>query len=310
MGAERILITGANGQIGSDLAEALREQYGQDNVITTDLRAPAHPDAGPWDILDVLDKKAIEEKFGKYRPAQVYHLAAMLSAVAEQKPLAGWNLNMNSLLSILQAAVDRGISKVFWPSSIGAFGPGTPKDQTPQHTIMDPTTVYGISKKAGEGWCRYYFEKYGLDVRSIRYPGLISYKTKPGGGTTDYAIAIFHAAKKEQHYTSFLRADTELPMMYMPDAIRGTLRLMDAPAESLRIRSSYNFAGLSFTPSELAAAIRKLIPGFRIDYKPDFRQAIADSWPHSIDDSYAREDWGWQAAYDLDRMAADMLAHI
>lgn len=310
MGAERILITGANGQIGSDLAEALRSQYGQNNVITTDLRAPAHPDAGPWDILNVLDKKGIEEKFKKYRPTQIYHLAAMLSAVAETKPLAGWDLNMNSLLSILQAAVDLDISKVFWPSSIGAFGPSTPKDHTPQITIMDPNTVYGISKKAGEGWCQYYFEKYGLDIRSIRYPGLISYKTKPGGGTTDYAVAIFHAAKKEQHYTSFLRADTELPMMYMPDAIRGTLLLMDAPAERLRIRSSYNFAGLSFTPAELAEAIRKLIPDFHIDYQPDFRQAIADSWPHSIDDSYAREDWSWHADYDLDRMASDMLSHI
>ncbi len=310
MAAERILVTGANGQIGTELVEALRRIHGAENVISTDLRPPHHPEAGPYDLLDVLDKKSIENAYTKHRPTQIFHLAAMLSAIAEQKPLAGWNLNMNSLLFILQASVDFGVSRVFWPSSIGAFGPTTPKDQTPQVTIMDPTTVYGISKKAGEGWCNWYFDKHGLDVRSIRYPGLISYKTKPGGGTTDYAVAIFHGAKKEKRYTSFLRADTELPMMYMPDAIRGTLELMNTPSHRLSIRTSYNFAGISFTPAQLAESIRKHIPDFQIDYAPDYRQAIADSWPHSIDDSVARHDWGWHPEYDLDKMTTDMLAHI
>lgn len=310
MAKETILITGANGQIGSELSQALRGEYGENQVITTDIKPARNPGAGPHEILDVLDRQAIGALLDRYKPTQIYHMAAMLSAVAERKPLKGWELNMNSLLYIFEAALEKDIQKIFWPSSIGAFGPTTPKVNTPQVTVMDPTTVYGISKKAGEGWCQNYYQKHDIDVRSIRYPGLISYKTPPGGGTTDYAIDIYHHAKRGEQYSCFLDQDTRLPMMYMPDAIRGTMELMHAPANSLTVRTSYNFAGISFSPAEIAAAIRKEIPAFEIGYKPDYRQKIADSWPSSIDDAIANQDWGWQPAYNLDEMTRDMLAHI
>ena len=309
--AATILLTGACGQIGSELTLALRARFGTDQVVATDIRLPEGELAnGPFELLDVMDAAAVQAIIRKHQPEQVYHLAAMLSATAEKYPLKGWALNMDSLLYMLEAAADNGVKKVFWPSSIGAFGKHSPKVNTPQYTVMDPSTVYGISKLAGEGWCQYYWEKKGLDVRSIRYPGLISYASPPGGGTTDYAIDIFYQALEKQHYVSFLGPDTMLPMMYMPDAIRGTLQLMDAPVDQITVRSSYNLAGISFTPAQIAAAIQQHIPRFSIEYKPDFRQQIADSWPGSIDDSQARLDWGWQPDYDLTAMTADMLAHI
>lgn len=308
---EKILVTGACGQIGSELTVALRKQWGTDAVIATDVKTPEGELAdGPFAHFDVLDRDRLGDLIKQYKPTQVYHLAAMLSATAEKNPLKGWQLNMDSLLYLLEAAVEANIKKVFFPSSIGAFGSHTPRNQTPQYTTMDPSTVYGISKLAGEGWCQYYFEKRGLDIRSVRYPGLISYKTLPGGGTTDYAIDIFYQALLKGNYTSFLSADTALPMMYMPDAIKGTLQLMEAPADQLSVRTSYNFAGFSFTPDQLAKAIQQHIPAFTIHYEPDYRQAIADSWPSSIDDSFARKEWGWQPDYTLENMVEDMLANI
>lgn len=308
---ETILITGACGQIGSELTLALREVFGNTHVIATDIKSPEGALAeGPFVPLDVTDQKAINTLVAQYRPTQFYHLAAMLSAVAEKKPLQGWALNMDSWLYVLEACTAHGVKKVFFPSSIGAFGKHTPKNNTPQYTAMDPATVYGISKQAGEGWAQYYFEKKNLDVRSIRYPGLISYKTLPGGGTTDYAIDIFYKAISKGTYTSFLSQDTRLPMMYMPDAIRGTLQLMEAPADAISVRTSYNFAGFSFTPGELAEVIHQHLPGFTITYAPDYRQQIADSWPSSIDDAYARKDWQWQPEYTMEDMVADMIQHI
>lgn len=307
-----MLITGACGQIGSELTLALREKYRHSQVIATDLREPTEDlkDSGPFEQLDVMDEARLNQLIEQYKVTQVYHLAAMLSATAEKHPLKAWALNMDSILYVLEAAARHKLHKVFWPSSIAAFGPNSPKAKTPQHTVMDPTSVYGISKLAGEGWCNYYFQKKGVDVRSVRYPGLISYKTPPGGGTTDYAIDIFIQAVQSGSYTSFLEADAALPMMYMPDAIRGTLELMEAPAEKLTVRTSYNLAGLTFTPAELANAIQEHMPDFTIEYKPDYRQAIAASWPNSIDDSVAQADWGWAPEFDLSAMTQDMLKNI
>ncbi|MGE5651216.1 MAG: NAD-dependent epimerase/dehydratase family protein [Bacillota bacterium] len=311
---ERILVIGANGQIGSELVEALAAKHGAENVIAADIAPRSLFGALSYETVDVLDKERVAQIVERYGVTQVYQLAALLSVTGEQAPLKAWTLNMNGLLNILELARERGQAgkplKVFWPSSIAAFGPHTPAVDTPQLAVMDPTTIYGISKQAGERLCEYYFSKFGVDVRSIRYPGIISYKSPPGGGTTDYAIAIFHAAKRHERYACFLGPETTLPMIYMPDAIRATIELMDAPAEKIRVRSAYNVAGLSFNPRELAQAIKRRMPGFEIAYQPDHRQAIADTWPHSLDDTYARADWGWQAAIGLDRLVEDMLAHI
>jgi nucleoside-diphosphate-sugar epimerase len=311
MGTDKIMIIGACGQVGTELTLRLRDIFGNANVLATDIKeAEGIFKEGPFEILNALDSKKIAELVGKYNITQVYHLAALLSATAEKNPMFGWQLNMQSLLDVLNIAKDQKLHKVYWPSSIAVFGPNTPRINTPQHTIMDPSTVYGISKLAGERWCEYYFNKYGVDVRSIRYPGLISYKTEPGGGTTDYAVHIFYEAIKQGSYECFLSADTALPMLYMPDAIKGTIELMEAPAGEVRIRSSYNLSGFSFTPAELAVIIQKHIPEFNISKKPDIRQAIADSWPASIDDSAARKDWGWKPDYDLEAMVSDMLENI
>jgi nucleoside-diphosphate-sugar epimerase len=312
MAETKILIIGAGGQVGTELTQKLHERHGANNVIATDLKDKAEGifEGGPYHKLDALDKAGLLELVKKYGVTHIYHLAAMLSATAEKNPMFGWQLNMESLLNVLNIARDNGLKQVYWPSSIAAFGPNTPRENTPQYTIMDPNTVYGISKLSGELWCDYYFKKYKLDVRSIRYPGLISWKAEPGGGTTDYAIHIFYEALKQKSYECFLSADTGLPMLYMPDAIKATLDLMDAPAEKVKIRTSYNLAGFTFTPAQLADEIRKHIHGFSITYKPDFRQAIADSWPASIDDSSAREDWGWKNDYDMSAMVKDMLENI
>jgi nucleoside-diphosphate-sugar epimerase len=308
----KTLIIGSSGQIGTDLALELRTQRGNDNVICSDLKPSSNPELanGPFEVIDVMDKARIEEVIKKYHVKEVYLLAALLSATAEKNPKLGWELNMEGLFNLLNIAKDGLIDKLFWPSSIAVFGPTTPRYNTPQQTVMEPTTVYGISKQAGERWCEYYFNKFGVDVRSIRYPGLISYKSAPGGGTTDYAVEIFHEAKKHKAYTCFLSENSGLPMMYMPDAIKATIQLMEAPKESIKIRSSYNLSGMSFTPKEIAEAIQQHIPEFSIDYKPDFRQAIADSWPASIDDSVAQNEWGWKADYNLNAMVEDMLKNI
>jgi len=310
--SEKILVIGANGQIGTELVLALRGIYGAEQVIASDINNPAEAiKNGPFEFVNVLDKDNLRSVFEKYQPTQVYLLAAMLSAVGEQKPKLAWDLNMNGLLSILDLAVEFKTAKVFWPSSIAVFGPHSPQHHTPQYCVMDPNTVYGFSKLAGERWCEYYHAKHGLDVRSIRYPGLISWKAAPGGGTTDYAIHIFHEALKTKRYTSFLSANTALPMMYMDDAIRATISLMDAPAEQISIRSSYNLAGISFTPEILSAEIKKHIPEFEINYADnDPRQAIADSWPKSIDDSQAQQDWGWKLEFGIEKMTEEMLANL
>ncbi|MBN8487143.1 MAG: NAD-dependent epimerase/dehydratase family protein [Burkholderiales bacterium] len=306
----KILIIGANGQIGTELAEALVARHGHGAVVTSDLSPRGRVPALAHEALDVTDAGALAQVAERHAITQVYLLAAALSARGEQHPTWAWDLNMKGLLNVLELARTLKLDKVFWPSSIAAFGPTTPRDHTPQKTVMEPTTVYGISKLAGEGWCAWYHRMHGVDVRCLRYPGLISWKTPPGGGTTDYAVEIFHEALKAHHYTSFLGPDSALPMMYMPDAIRATLALMDAPADALRERHGYNLAGVSFTPAELAAEIARQRPGFTIAYAPDFRQAIADSWPRSIDDSAARADWGWQPQFDLAAMTADMLANL
>ncbi|HEU5435869.1 MAG TPA: NAD-dependent epimerase/dehydratase family protein [Telluria sp.] len=311
---QRILIIGANGQIGSELVGALARQHGAQNVIASDIGATNVYGAERYLQLDVLDKAGLARLIAAENITQVYQLAALLSATGEQAPLKAWTLNMDGLLNILEVARERGDAgtplRVFWPSSIAAFGPNTPAVNTPQYTVMDPTTIYGISKLAGERLCEYYFTKYGVDVRSIRYPGIISYKSPPGGGTTDYAIAIFHAALKNETYDCFLEAETTLPMIYMPDAIRATIELMDAAAEKVKIRSSYNVAGVSFNPRELAAAIAEVRPDFAITYTPDSRQGIAATWPQSLDDSVARADWGWQPRVGTAAMVADMLKNI
>ncbi len=306
----RILVIGANGQIGTELTHALVQRHGADGVITSDLAPVGRVLGVHHEALDVTESGALTELVERLRITQIYLLAAALSARGEQHPKWAWDLNMKGLLNVLEIARTHRLQRVFWPSSIAAFGPSTPRDHTPQKAVMDPTTVYGISKLAGEGWCAWYHRTHGVDVRSLRYPGLISWKTPPGGGTTDYAIEIFHAAIKSGRYTSFLAADTALPMMYMPDAIRATLELMEAPAASVRERQSYNLAGISFTPVQMAAAIARQLPGFGLQCEPDFRQAIADSWPRSIDDSAARADWGWRPHYDLDAMVADMLENL
>lgn len=308
MTKKTILITGAGGQIGSVLTKTLRDTYGANSVIATDIRSTELGD-GPFELLDVLNGNRLHELVNRYRVTEIYHLAAILSARGEQNPKIAWDINMDSLFNVLDAAKERNL-KVFFPSSIAAFGPNTPKVNTPQDTITQPTTVYGISKAAGENWCQYYFLKYGLDVRSVRFPGIIGYQSLPGGGTTDYAVDIYHKAILGEDFTCFLGPDTRLPMLYMDDAIQGVLQLMSAPKDKLSIRTSYNLAGVSFTPSEISAEIQKHHPDFKIHYAPDFRQAIADSWPQSIDDQQARQDWNWHPQFDLARMTADMLSHL
>lgn len=308
---DKILVIGASGQLGSELTLALRSSYGEENVIASDIHAPSKELAqGHFEYLDVLDLHALQEIIVRYKVTQVYNLAAVLSATGEKKPKVAWNLNMDGLINVLDIAKEKKLGKVFWPSSIAVFGPHTPKDHTPQQTIMDPNTIYGISKLAGERWCAYYFEKYGVDVRSLRYPGLIGHKSQPGGGTTDYAVDIYYKALEGRAFECFLEKDTYLPMMYMPDAIKATIDLMQADASKIKVRDSYNIAAIDFSPKEIAAAIKKHIPTFEINYKPDFRQAIADSWPNSIDDSAAREDWGWENQYDLEAMTKDMLENL
>ncbi|HWZ14018.1 MAG TPA: NAD-dependent epimerase/dehydratase family protein [Mucilaginibacter sp.] len=311
--SEKILVIGANGQIGTELVTALRGIHGAAAVIAADINNPADAlrNSGPYELANVLDKDNLHNIFQKHRPTQVYLLAAILSAVGEQKPKMAWDLNMTGLFHVLDFSVEFKVAKVFWPSSIAIFGPHSPKVETPQYCVMDPNTVYGFSKLAGERWCEYYFNKYNLDVRSIRYPGLIGWRANPGGGTTDYAVHIFHDALKKGSYESFLSAETALPMMYMDDAIRATIALMNAPSDSLSIRSSYNLAGISFTPEQLTAEIKKHIPAFEISYADnDPRQAIADSWPNSIDDSYAQKDWDWKLEYNLPKMVEDMLMNL
>ncbi|MES2185791.1 MAG: NAD-dependent epimerase/dehydratase family protein [Pseudomonadota bacterium] len=306
----RILVTGANGQLGTELSARLAERYGPANVVTSDMVPVGRHLHITHEMLDVTDVGQLHDIIQRRGVTQVYHLAAALSATGEIAPRRAWDLNMGSLLHVLEAARHFKLDKVFWPSSIAAFGPTTPADATPQRTVMEPSTVYGVSKLAGEGWCRWYFEKHGVDVRSLRYPGLISYKTLPGGGTTDYAVDIFHSALKGQRYTCFLAEDEALPMLYMEDAVRATIELMEAPASAIAERGSYNLAGISFTPREIAAEIRKHMPDFQVAYEPDFRQAIARGWPNSIDDRSAQADWGWQAKFGLADIVADMLAHL
>jgi len=306
----RILIIGANGQLGTELAAALAVRYGNECVITSDRQPEGRHRHLAHEALDVTDIAALKEIVERRGITQIHHLAAALSATGEQAPGWAWNLNMTGLLNVLEVARSTQVEKVFWPSSIAAFGPTTPADATAQHTIMEPTTVYGISKLAGEGWCRWYFENHGVDVRSIRYPGLISYKTPPGGGTTDYAIDIFHSAVKGESYTCFLEADEALPMMHMDDAVRATIELMEAPAECITERRSYNLAGVTFTPAQIAAEIRRHVPEFRVRYEPDFRQAIASTWPNSIDDAQARADWGWEPHYGLAEITETMLKNL
>ena len=309
---KRILIIGASGQIGTELTAGLREEFGSHKVIATDIREGDSSllEGGPFEILDAMDYNALEDIIIRHEITDVYLLAAMLSATAEKFPMRAWNLNMNSLFNVLNLAKDGKIKKVFWPSSIAVFGPTTPKTNTPQQTIMEPSTVYGISKQAGERWCEYYFNKYGVDVRSIRYPGLISYKTLPGGGTTDYAVDIYHKALKHGEYLCFLSEETTLPMMFIDDAIRATLSIMEAPNDDLTVRSSYNLAGLSFNPKEITESIKQHIPEFKISYESDFRQEIADSWPQSIDDEVAKKDWGWKNNISLEEMTRIMLDNL
>lgn len=308
----KIMIIGACGQIGTELTKKLREVYGTQNVIASDIRKgdPEFVASGPFEVVNALDFNQIETLLEKHKVDEVYLMAALLSATAEKNPAFAWDLNMNSLFHVLNLAKAGKIKKIFWPSSIAVFGPTTPKQNTPQYTVMEPSTVYGISKQAGERWAEYYHNIYGVDIRSIRYPGLISWSTLPGGGTTDYAVDIYHKALSDGKYTCFLSEETRLPMMYMDDAIRATVEIMQAPAENIKIRSSYNLSAMDFTPKEIAEAIEKEIPGFTIDYAPDFRQKIADSWPQSIDDNSARQDWGWKHDFDLESMTTDMLKHL
>jgi nucleoside-diphosphate-sugar epimerase len=309
---ETILVTGANGQIGADLTRALRELYGKDRVIASDIY-PANAilnAAGHYEQLDVRQPIPLAYCIRQFRVTQIYHLAAMLSANGEKDPAGAWELNMKGLFNVLEAAKELHVKKIFWPSSIAVFGQTSQKDNCPQHAVTEPATMYGISKLAGEQWCQWYFNKYGLDIRSLRFPGLISYTAPAGGGTTDYAVEMFHAAISNKSYTCFLQQHTKLPMMYMPDAIRATLQLMEAPAENIRIRTSYNISGISFTPAELASSIKH--SGYETDvtYQPDYRQGIADCWPHVISDESARRDFGWQADYDLVNMTESMLFHL
>lgn len=312
MTKEKILVIGASGQIGVELTMALRNLYGNANVVASDLREenPLLHGTGPYVSLDVMNKEMLHVQVIRQNITQIYLLAAILSATGEKNPNLAWNLNMQGLLNVLDIAREEQIRKVYWPSSIAVFGPTSPKKNCPQQTIIEPITVYGISKYAGEFWCNYYNKRFNVDVRSLRYPGLISYKSEPGGGTTDYAIEIFHDAVEERSYECFLKEDTYLPMMYMPDAIRATIELMEAPAEKISVRTSYNISAISFSPADIASSIKKRIPEFKIKYKPDYRQAIADSWPQSIDDSVARKDWNWKPEYDLEKLTEDMLKNI
>lgn len=309
---KKILVIGASGQIGTELVIGLRNQFGNENVVASDLKETIKEAliGGPYEQLDVMDNEALKAIVSKHSITDIYLLAALLSATAEKHPDFAWKLNMEGLFNVLNLAKDKVINKVFWPSSIAVFGSNTPKNNTPQYTIMEPSTVYGISKLAGERWCEYYANQYNVDVRSIRYPGLISYTSLPGGGTTDYAVDIFYSAKKNEKYSCFLTEQTALPMMYMEDAIRATISLMESPIESIKIRSSYNLGGISFTPAEIYAEIKKTKPDFEIEYAPDFRQKIADSWPSSIDDTYAKNDWGWQGKYNLEKMCKIMLENV
>lgn len=312
MQKEKILVIGASGQIGVELTMALRKIYGNANVVASDLREqnPLLEGTGPYVSMDVMNKEMLHVQVIRQNITQIYLLAAILSATGEKNPGLAWNLNMQGLLNVLDIAREEKIHKVYWPSSIAVFGPTSPRQNCPQQTIIEPTTVYGISKYAGEFWCNYFHQRFGVDVRSIRYPGLISYKSAPGGGTTDYAVEIFHDALSDKHYDCFLSEDTYLPMMYMPDAIRATIELMEAPVEKIRVRTSYNVSGMSFSPKEIAAEIQKHVPDFTISYQPDYRQAIANSWPQSIDDSVARADWGWKEEFDLAAMTSDMLENL
>lgn len=309
---EKILVIGASGQIGVELTLALRKMYGNANVVASDLREENEllKGTGPYVSLDVMNKEMLHVQVIRQNITQIYLLAAILSATGEKNPGLAWNLNMQGLLNVLDIAREEQLTKVYWPSSIAVFGPTSPKQNCPQHTIIEPITVYGISKYAGEFWCNYFYQRWGVDVRSLRYPGLISYKSAPGGGTTDYAVEIFHEAIEDKTYECFLKEDTYLPMMYMPDAIRATIELMEAPKEKIKVRTSYNISGMSFSPKEIAAEIQKHIPDFKMKYKTDYRQAIAESWPQSIDDSAARNDWGWHAEYDLQKMTDDMLKNL
>lgn len=311
MKQQKILVIGAGGQLGSELTQGLWNLYGNENVIATDIKqTQGILQDGRFEILDVLNQKALFDFVHKNSITQIYHLAAVLSATGEKNPKFAWHLNMDGLIHVLDAAVEYKIEKVYWPSSIAVFGPTTPKDNTPQHTVMDPSTIYGISKLAGERWCDWYNRKYGVDIRSLRYPGLIGYKTKPGGGTTDYAVDIFFKALTEKKYECFLKPDTFLPMMYMSDAVKATIDLMEAPAEKIKIRSSYNISAMSFCPKDIAKAIQAHLSDFTISYAPDFRQAIADSWPKSIDDSSAKKDWDWKPEFDLSKMTAEILKNL
>jgi nucleoside-diphosphate-sugar epimerase len=308
----KILIIGACGQIGTELTQKLREIYGNDNVVASDIRK-LNIDVvndGIFEVVNALDYNQIEHLIEKYQITDVYLMAALLSATAEKNPAFAWDLNMNSLFHVLNLAKAGKIKKIYWPSSIAVFGPTTPRENTPQYTIMEPSTVYGISKQTGERWCEYYHKQYGVDVRSLRYPGLISWSSPPGGGTTDYAVDIYHKAITEGKFTSFLSENSGLPMMYMDDAIKATINIMQAPAEQIKIRSSYNLSGMSFTPKEIAAEIKKHYPDFSINYEPDFRQKIADSWPASIDDSSARKDWGWNNDFNLENMTVEMFQRL
>lgn len=308
----KVLIIGACGQIGTELTAKLRATYGVENVIASDIRKLENDVVknGIFEVLNALDYNQIEYLIEKYEITDVYLMAALLSATAEKNPAFAWDLNMNSLFHVLNIAKAGKIKKIFWPSSIAVFGPTTPRENTPQYTVMEPSTVYGISKQTGERWCEYYFKQYGVDVRSIRYPGLISWSTEPGGGTTDYAVDIYHKAILDGKFTSFLSENSALPMMYMDDAIKATIGIMQAPAEQIKIRSSYNLSAMSFTPKEIAEEIKKHYPEFTIDYNPDFRQKIADSWPASIDDAHARADWGWQNDFTIENMTEDMFANL
>jgi nucleoside-diphosphate-sugar epimerase len=313
MSKETVLVIGSCGQLGTELVENLQQIYGPANVVASDIRQSDSPlfTNGPFEVLDIMDQNRLAEIVQKYKPTQVYHLAALLSATAEKNPELGWKLNMDGLFNVLNLARDGGIiKKIYWPSSIAVFGPNTIRQNTPQYGAMDPTTIYGISKNAGELYAQYYFKRWGLDTRSLRYPGLIGYKSAPGGGTTDYAVQIYHDAIQGQEHKCFLTKETTLPMLYMPDALKATLDIMHAPAEKVKIRTSYNLAGMSFNPAEIASSIQDIIPEFKISYEPDFRQAIADSWPAVIDDSHARADWGWKPDYDLARMSGDMIENL
>lgn len=308
----KILVIGACGQIGTELTHKLREIYGTENVIASDIRKLNNDvvNSGPFEVINALDFNQIEHLVEVHKIDEIYLMAALLSATAEKNPAFAWDLNMNSLFHVLNLAKAKKIKKIFWPSSIAVFGPTTPKENTSQYTIMEPSTVYGISKQAGERWCEYYHNIFGVDVRSIRYPGLISWSSPPGGGTTDYAVDIFHKALSDKTYECFLSSETKMPMMYMDDAITATIQIMQAPVEQIKIRSSYNLAAMSFTPTEIATEIKKYIPEFTVTYKPDFRQKIADSWPASIDDFEARKDWNWKHKFDLETMTFDMLEHL